>query len=313
MVNVLGEAERVEIVTLIDNYIDVLIPSRLNVARAPYYRDGTVASPLVAEHGLSLLVRVFGNGISHTLLLDGGWSPGGLLHNMTELGITVPEIECMVLSHGHMDHHGGLQALLRQRSTSVPVIVHPDAFLKERYLVLPQGEKVAFPLLDEALLSQAGAHFIRNSSPLLLASDLVLVTGEIERTTDFEKGIPNAFAKRDEQVERDCILDDQALVINVKGKGLVIIAGCSHAGIINTIHYARKITGVQLVHAVIGGFHLSGKAFEPSIGKTVEALTAINPTYISPMHCTGWKTMMEIAHAMPSRFVLSSVGTTIRL
>ncbi|MCD6353498.1 MAG: MBL fold metallo-hydrolase, partial [Proteobacteria bacterium] len=106
---------------------------------------------------------------------------------------------------------------------------------------------------------------------------------------------------------------DQALVIHLKGKGLVIISGCSHSGIINIIHYARKITGVTRVYGVMGGFHLTGPAFEPIIGETIEKLKAINPAIIFPMHCTGWKATTEIAEQMPRQFVLSSVGTTLTL
>jgi len=139
------------------------------------------------------------------------------------------------------------------------------------------------------------------------------VTGEIERTTDFEKGIPNAYRVEAEKIERDLIWDDQTLVIHLKGKGLVILTGCAHSGIINTIRYAQKITGIGLVYAVIGGFHLSGQAFEAIIPKTLKELKAVNPTLIYPMHCTGWKATMKIAEQMPGQFVQSSVGTTLLL
>ena len=311
--NALGLAEKIEVVTLIDNYVDVLIPSHQKVVREPHYRNGTVAPPLVAEHGLSLLVRVFQNGHAHTLLLDAGWSETGVQYNMAELGIPVSEIEGIILSHGHMDHHGGLKALLRQRTAPVPVITHPDVFLKNRYIVSSQGDKIAFPLLDKDSLKRLGAQVIDNKEPYFLVSDLVLVSGEIERITDFEKGLPNAYVEKDGKIERDRILDDQALIVHLKNKGLVIITGCSHAGIINTIYYAQKITGVLSVHAVIGGFHLSGASFEPIIGKTLEQLKAIDPEIICPMHCTGWQATKKIAEHMPSQFVLSSVGTTMTL
>ena len=136
-------------------------------------------------------------GNTHSVLLDAGWSETGVQPIWQELGIPISEIEGIILSHGHMDHHGGLKALLRQRNSAVPVIAHPDAFLKNRYLLSTQGQKVTFPVLDEVSLSDLGAQVIRNRSPYVLASDLVLVSGEIERTTDFEKGLPNAYAERD--------------------------------------------------------------------------------------------------------------------
>ncbi|MFH0813852.1 MAG: MBL fold metallo-hydrolase [Pseudomonadota bacterium] len=309
----LREAEKIEVVTVIDNYIDCLIPSSENVRRCPHYKNGKVAPPLMAEHGLSLLVRAFENKKAHSLLLDAGWSESGVLHNLKELEIDVNEIEAVILSHGHMDHYGSLQSILKLKSKPTPVIVHPDVFLQSRFLILPDGEMIKFPALNESSLQKNGAQIIKNTVPYLLANDLVLVTGEIKRITHFEKGIPNAYVDRVERIERDIILDDQGLIIHLKSKGLVIITGCAHSGIINTIRYAQKITGINSIYAVIGGFHLSGATFEPIIDKTLEELKTLNPVIICPMHCTGWKATIEFAKEMPSQFVLSSVGTTLTL
>jgi 7,8-dihydropterin-6-yl-methyl-4-(beta-D-ribofuranosyl)aminobenzene 5'-phosphate synthase len=141
----------------------------------------------------------------------------------------------------------------------------------------------------------------------------VLVTGEIERTTDFEKGLPHAYLERGGKTEPDRILDDQGLVVHLKGKGLVIITGCAHSGIINTIQFAQKLTEISSVYAIIGGFHLSGPKFESIIPRTLEELKVINPAVICPMHCTGWKATVEIARKMLHQFVLNSVGTTLVL
>ncbi|MBW1679175.1 MAG: MBL fold metallo-hydrolase [Deltaproteobacteria bacterium] len=309
----LREAEKIEIITLMDNYTDCIIPSSQKVKRNLHYKNGKVVPPLMAEHGLSLLIKVFENGRSHSLLLDAGWSETGVLHNLRRLGIEANKIEAAVLSHGHMDHYGALKSILNLKSESIPVIVHPDVFLRNRFIVLPDGEKIRFPVLEENTFQKTGAQIIKNKSPYLLLSDLALVTGEIERATDFEKGMPNAYLERAGKIEPDRILDDQAIVVHLKGKGLVIITGCAHSGIINTIHYAQKLTGVMPVYAIIGGFHLSGPAFEPIIDKTLEKLKALKPAIISPMHCTGWKATVEIAKQMPHQFVLSSVGTTLTL
>jgi 7,8-dihydropterin-6-yl-methyl-4-(beta-D-ribofuranosyl)aminobenzene 5'-phosphate synthase len=106
-------------------------------------------------------------------------------------------------------------------------------------------------------------------------------------------------------------MDDQCAIINVKEKGLVILTGCGHSGIINTIRNAQHITGVDKIHAVIGGFHLSGAAFEPIIPATIAALKEINPRYVMPGHCTGWRATHQIAQAMPDAFIPNSVGTTL--
>ncbi len=309
----LKEADKIEIVTLMDNYSDALIPSSQGVKRSPHYKNGKFASPLVAEHGLSLLVRIIAKGKAHSILLDAGWSKSGVLHNLKELTIDINEIEAIILSHGHMDHYGSLKSILRHKTGNTPVIVHPDVFLKNRFLVLSDAKKIQFPVLEKASLKKTRAHIIINSLPYLLASDLALVTGEVERTTDFEKGMLNAFVKRGGKREKDQILDDQAVALNLKGKGLVIVTGCAHAGIINTIRHVQKITNISSLHAVIGGFHLSGMAFEPNIAQTIKELKAFKPALISPMHCTGWKAMIAIARELPVQFVLSTVGTTLTL
>jgi 7,8-dihydropterin-6-yl-methyl-4-(beta-D-ribofuranosyl)aminobenzene 5'-phosphate synthase len=102
--------------------------------------------------------------------------------------------------------------------------------------------------------------------------------------------------------------DDRAIVINVKQKGLVVLSGCAHAGIINTIKYAQHITGVKKIHGIMGGFHLAGKEYEPRIDQTVENLKLIKPYLIAPSHCTGWRGIYAIAQAMPEAFVWNSVG-----
>ena len=108
------------------------------------------------------------------------------------------------------------------------------------------------------------------------------------------------------------IPDDQAVVINIKGKGLVVVSGCAHAGIINTIKYAQKITGIEPVLGVLGGFHLTGPLFEPVIEPTIKAMKQINPEYIVPMHCTGWDAINRFFSAIPDSCILNTVGTTYR-
>ena len=137
-----------------------------------------------------------------------------------------------------------------------------------------------------------------------------MVTNKVERTTDFEKGVPFIEANIDGQWIVDPFNDDQALAVKVKGKGLVVIGGCSHAGIINTVKYCRKLAGVERVYAVLGGFHLNDRIFDPIIQPTISEMKMLRPEYIVPMHCTGWNAMMEFARDMPEQFIVNSVGTT---
>lgn len=109
------------------------------------------------------------------------------------------------------------------------------------------------------------------------------------------------------------ILDDQAVIINVRGKGLVVLSGCGHAGIITIVSYARRLTGVDAIHAVIGGFHLTGPLFEPRIDATCQALQALDPEIIVPAHCTGWRATHALAARLPYAFVQNLVGTAYEL
>ena len=148
----------------------------------------------------------------------------------------------------------------------------------------------------------------------MLVDEMILVSGEVARRSEFEKGFPIHYAKRHDEWEPDpLIMDDQCALIHVKGKGLVVITGCGHSGIINIIRNAQVITGIQKIYAVIGGFHLTGGHFEPIIPATITELLAINPRYVIPGHCTGWSATHQIARAMPEAFIPNSVGTTLIL
>jgi len=128
--------------------------------------------------------------------------------------------------------------------------------------------------------------------------------------TDFERGFPWAEAKMDGDWVVDPFHDDQGVAVKVKDRGLVVIGGCSHAGIINTVRHVQKVAGTDTVHAVLGGFHLSGPIFEPIVGQTIREMKKMGPAFVVPMHCTGWKAINQFAREMPEQFVLNSVGTT---
>jgi 7,8-dihydropterin-6-yl-methyl-4-(beta-D-ribofuranosyl)aminobenzene 5'-phosphate synthase len=226
------------------------------------------------------------------------------------LEVKPKELHTIVLSHGHADHTRGLMGMVeRLGERKMPLLLHPDAFL-QRKVIFPDGHEINLPPPDRQVLSQDGIEFIEERGPSYLLGGLVLVTGQVHRTTDFETGFPIHYALRNDEWQKDpYIHDDQAVVVHVKDKGLVILTGCGHAGAINTIRQAQELTGVQKVHAVIGGFHLSGPLFEQIIAPTVAALKELNPEMIVPAHCTGWKAVHAIARALPQAFVQNSVGT----
>lgn len=308
----LTPVDRLELTTLVDNTIDSLLPSTATVRRAP--RDTVLGGPrsrLRAEHGFSTLVTVERGGRRHSLLFDAGLTPDVLVHNMDVLEVPAANLQAIVLSHGHADHALGLLGMLRRRGRiALPLIIHPDAF-KMRKLVLPDGHETRLPPPSRSDLGREGIEVIEEAGPSYLLEGSVMITGQVPRQTDFEQGFPIHYAEVNGRWEPDpWIHDDQAIVIRVKGKGLVVLTGCGHSGLINILSCARTLAAGDSIHAVLGGFHLTGGLFDPLIPRTVEELQRFAPAVIVPGHCTGWKATHAIAAAMPEAFVQNSVGTT---
>ena len=161
-------------------------------------------------------------------------------------------------------------------------------------------------------LDREGVAIVEERGPSLLLDGAVLITGQVPRETDFEKGLPLQQARTEQGWEPDTwIWDDQAVVCQVAGKGLVVLSSCSHSGIINVLRHAQRITGVETIHALVGGMHLTGAIMEPVIPRTLAELETIRPTTLVPGHCTGWKATHELSRRFPDAFVQSSVGTRL--
>ena len=157
---------------------------------------------------------------------------------------------------------------------------------------------------------EAGADVLSILEPRELAPGC-LATGPIPRRTDFEKVTSSALYREGTELVNDPIRDDQAILINVKGKGLVVVAGCAHSGIVNTIIHGQEISGVERVWAVLGGFHLSG-ADTWTLGRTIAELKSLGPQLVMPSHCTGFEATRQFAAEMPDQFVPAAVGTTLK-
>jgi len=307
----LKHADKVEILTLQDNYIDLVeAPANAMVTRAMPVKDGYIKNSVVAEHGFSALVTVTDGTEVHSVLFDFGFSPWGVVHNMEALGVDAETIEVLALSHGHMDHTGGMLEVAKRLRTPIELVLHPRALDTDRYLKLSEDFKIRFPLLKRDELEQAGINIVESAGPRTLLGGLVMFLGGVPRETDYEPGMPLAHYTDASGEHADTIADDSSLVFALKDKGLVILTGCAHAGVINTIRHARKLTGIEKVHAVMGGFHLGGPAGQASIPPTLEALQEIKPEYIIPCHCTGRTAILAMEQALPG-FILNMAGTRI--
>ena len=189
--------------------------------------------------------------------------------------------------------------------------MHPAAFKSPRYLKFGEEFKINFPKLTRDMVQQAGLSVIETEKPYPMLDNTILFLGEIPHATDFEKGWPLPHCQKDGKEIWDAIEDDTSVVMNLKDKGLVILSGCAHAGIVNTVQYAIEVTGIDKIHAVMGGFHLSGPFFEPIIDRTTQELQKLNPAYVIPTHCTGRKAIMEMEKQMPQQFILNMAGTKL--
>lgn len=316
----LQPADAVEILVLVDNSSDMLLRGGEGVKRpgwtdglfveAPLMLDPRLPRFLAAEHGFSALVSVTAGGRTRRLLFDAGLSVNGLAHNLDVLQIGIDDVEAIALSHGHFDHVGGLHGLMRRfGKRRMPMLVHPDFWLRRR-IAVPKAEPFEMPTASRVAMEGAGFAVVEGREPSLLLDGVALITGEVARTTEFERGMGVHQAMRDGAWTPDpLIFDDQALIVHVRGRGLVVLTGCGHSGAVNILRHAQAVTGESRIAALVGGLHLNGPAFEATIPATVAALAEIGPAMIVPGHCTGFNATRALIDAFPEQAVLNSVGT----
>jgi len=302
-----AEADRLTLTNITDNYYDALSPTPSFAQR----HRSTLNACLHAEHGLSWHIEVMIGGRATGFIFDFGLDAPGVVRNIDLLRIDMGRVMAFGLSHGHFDHWGGLMGVLRHYVSKVtrgtPLYVGEEAFAG-RYAVNPSGpEPRDLGRLERDYIERLGmVKIIEIKDPTEVIPGGYL-TGNIEKVTDYELGSPFLLVERDGRLEQDPFAGEQAFVCNVKDKGLVIVSGCAHAGIINIVRHAQKVTGTEKIHAVIGGFHLADA--DPGIIEITAAdLREIGPDHIIPAHCTGFAATRRFAEEMEDQFTFNTAG-----
>lgn len=301
------EVDKVTVWVLADNYYDALRPDAKITRR---YRV-VPGKSIHAEHGLAYYVETVVNGKISGCMFDYGLDPIGVMNNIALLGIDLGKADAFSLSHGHFDHWMGAVNILKQNQSKIakgtPFYVGDEAFAR-RYSIRPGGtDAMDLGQLKKEDIEVLGLKVVevKNSVQIIPGG---YFTGNIERVTPYEKVPPTLLIKRGEKPEPDDFRGEQALFFNVKGKGLVVLSGCAHAGIVNTAKQAQKVAGMDKIHAVMGGFHLIGAKPEV-IQNTIADINAMKPDFIAPTHCTGFEAIVAFSKEMPKEFILNTAGT----
>ncbi|MCX6003103.1 MAG: MBL fold metallo-hydrolase [Chloroflexi bacterium] len=262
------------------------------------------AMGLLGEWGLSVLVETD----TANILMDAGQSLSAG-HNASVMGIDLSKVDKIVLSHGHSDHTGGLQNVLRQMRKKVEVIAHPDVWTAKYSGQREDKRKdIGMPFLLKDLES-LGASFKLSREPVRI-TDNIMTTGEVPMVTDFEQITPNRFyVKGKSGWQSDELLDDMALIINTKS-GLVVVLGCGHRGVINTLYHSQKLIGRKEVRMVIGGCHLINASAE-RVHMTIAALKELDVQKVGMSHCTGLPASAMMAQELGERFFYNNACTQI--
>jgi 7,8-dihydropterin-6-yl-methyl-4-(beta-D-ribofuranosyl)aminobenzene 5'-phosphate synthase len=260
---------------------------------------------LMAEWGLSILVE----SEEINILFDTGQSLSAS-HNAEIMGINLSQIDKIVLSHGHFDHTGGLKQALLRIGKEIDIIAHPDIWAAKYSRRQGQEARYIGIPFHRQTLESLGAKFSLSREPVRL-SDNITTSGEIPMTTEYEIIEPHLQVKEGRRFKPDKLLDDQALIITT-GAGLVVILGCAHRGVINTLYHAQKLTGVEAIYAVFGGCHLIS-ATEERIWLTIAALKDLGVQLLGFSHCTGLAASAIMAREFGERFLFNIAGTAISL
>ncbi|KAJ5780382.1 hypothetical protein N7457_005542 [Penicillium paradoxum] len=337
----LEEVDSLEAIVIIDNELDPLSPPAPDTVkvsgnlgsiamgsehtltdRGEACKELRLGDVCCAAHGLSILVTATKGDRKHAILFDAGPEEEAWERNVKRLRPNLSSVEVVHLSHWHRDHSGGLLRAIRMIndakraegcSDDLVVDLHPD---RPVYRGIALHDHIisleADPTFEE--IEGAGAVVDKQSEPHTVLDDFFLVSGEIPRVTPYETGLKNSVRydpDENDWFSDEAIVDERSLICNLKGKGLVVFTGCSHAGVVNTTKHALQLTGGTIpLHAVVGGFHLATSDAD-QIEDTVADLKKLDPAVLMPGHCSGWRAKFAIEKQMPGSMVPCTVGSRI--
>jgi len=307
-------------------------PQQVNgVSAAPGRTVGDYRRSLHNEWGLSLWLESQIAEQQRTMLLDYGYTPGVLANNMELMGVDPSKIDAMIMSHGHYDHLGGMLGFLeRFRGKLSPDMKlytgGEDNFCHRLSRTGTPGQFADYGALDRREIAKYKVDVVLAEKPVIIAGQ-AFTTGTIKRTS-IEKVQPNTmveFGMKDGlgcdaarylpadmvgKIAPDEHIHEHATCFNLKGKGLVVISSCGHVGIVNTVRQAQEVSGVEKVHAIMGGFHLGGSTKE-YVSQIVSEVKKLKPDVMIPMHCSGQNFVDEAKVQMPGNLLLATTGSRI--
>ena len=323
--------DKLAVRVLIDGSFDAFFrPSKVNgVSVEPAPRGRDYRRSLHNQWGLSLFLELQRAGEQRNVMLDFGYTPEALLNNIELTGVDPSKLDALVVSHGHFDHFGGLQGFLKKYRDVLPADVKlyaggEDNFC-HRYSGTP-GQLTDFGALDRRELVAQKVSVVLAETPTVVAGH-AFTTGKIKRAS-IEKVLPNTlveFAMKDGlgcdaghytsaellgKTVPDEHIHEHATCFNVKDRGLVVISSCGHVGIVNSVRQAQEVSGVQKVHAIVGGFHL-GPAPADYLNQVVAEIKKLEPDVVIPMHCSGNNFITAMRQQMPDRLLVSTTGSRV--
>jgi 7,8-dihydropterin-6-yl-methyl-4-(beta-D-ribofuranosyl)aminobenzene 5'-phosphate synthase len=282
------------------------------------YKEGLMRITIICENTVGRRIGLGEHGFSALIETDQGnylfdtGSGHSVVKNSLELNKDLRTIKKIFLSHGHYDHSGGLPEVLKLRG-KVDVHAHPHIFLDRVHVIKEDGKEtrrfVGLPF-KRSYLESLGANFILNKDFIEIEKGIFL-TGEVPRKTSFEKPDPTLFSEKEGKTDQDLFWDDQSLVLDTD-KGLILILGCAHSGMINIINYVIHKTGKEKFYAILGGTHLDFLTKEQS-NESIEALKRFQVEKIGACHCTGMLAAFRLHQEFGGRFFYGHVGSTLEI